>query len=130
MSGRNGKYGGFLLTEMTVTLTILGILLAGLALALHGFAKFNHYQLVRQRCTAAAQAELDSIATTGKPIHDEDLSRLWPKTSISIKKSPGVGQWQAMELVEVTANGESFRKEVKIRLSRYILRAEPSAEGK
>ncbi len=31
MSGRNGRYSGFILTEIIVALTILGILLAGLA---------------------------------------------------------------------------------------------------
>jgi len=130
MSGKNGRYGGFLLAEMTVAMTILGTLLVGLALSLHGFAKFNHYQLVRQQCISAAQAELDSIATTGEPIPDENFKQLWPRISISIKKSPGAGQWRGMELVELTTNGRSFRKEVNIRISRYILRGESLAEGK
>jgi len=127
---QNRKCGGFLLTEIIVGLSILGILLAGLAMSLYGFAKFNRYQLVRQQCIAAAQAELDSIASTGKPISDEDFERLWPKLSVSIKKSPGAGQWQGTELVEVTTNGKSFRTEVKIHLARYILRDESLAEGK
>ena len=120
MPDKNKKYGGFLLTEIMAALTVLGILLIGLALSLDGFAKFNRYQLVRQRCTAAAQAELDSIAVTGKPIRDEDFKQLWPKLSISIKKSAGIGQWEGMKLIKVTANGKSFRKEVKVQLYRYI----------
>lgn len=124
MSDKNKKYGGFLLTEITVALTVLGILLIGLALSLDGFARFNRYQLVRQRCTAAAQAELDSIAAMGKPIRDEDFKRLWPKLSISIQESAGIGQWEGMKLVEVTASGKSFRKEVKVQLCRYILAKE------
>ena len=130
MSGKNKRYEGFLLTELTVSMTILGILVAGLALSLHGFAKFNRYQLVRQQCIAAAQAELESVAATGGPIPDEDFDRLWSNLSISIKKSPGIGQWSAMELVEVTAIGKSFRKEVKIQLSRYFPGETPPAEGK
>lgn len=121
MFDKNKKYGGFLLTEITVALTILGIILVGLALSLHGFAKFNRYQLARQRCIAAAQAELDSITATGKPISEEDFKRLWPNLSVSIKTSAGTGQWQGMKLVEVTANGRSFRKQVKVQLCRYIL---------
>ena len=117
----NKKYGGFLFTDLVVGLAVLGILLAGLALSLHGFAKFNHYQLLRQRCIAAAQAELDSIAITGRPIRDEALKRLWPKVSVSIQQSEGAGQWEGMKLVKVTASGKSFRKEVKVQLSRYIL---------
>jgi len=121
VSGKNKKYGGFLFTDLVVGLTVLGILLAGLALSLHGFAKFNHYQLLRQHCIAAAQAELDSIAITGRPIPDEALKRLWPKVSVSIQQSEGAGQWEGMKLVKVTASGKSFRKQVKVQLSRYIL---------
>ena len=120
---------GFMLTEMIVAATLLGILLVGLALSLHGFARFNRYQLVRQRCIAAAQAELDSITATGTPIPDEDVKRLWPKLTVSIKSSPGTGQWQGLKLIEVTANGKSFRKEVKVQLSRYVLGDESLAQG-
>ena len=80
----------------------MAMLLAGLAFSLNGIAKFNRYQLVRQRCIAAAQAELESMAATGAPVSDEDFARLWPKLSVSIKKSPGTGQWLSMQLVEVT----------------------------
>ncbi len=121
MSVKNKKYGGFFITEIVVALSILAILLVGLALSLYGFAKFNRYQLVRQQCISAAQAELDSITITGKPIADEDFKRLWPKLGVNIKRSAGTGQWQAMTLVEVTATGKSFNKEVKVQLARYIL---------
>jgi len=130
MSGKNKRYEGFLLTELTVSMTILGILVAGLALSLHGFAKFNRYQLVRQQCITAAQAQLESMAATGEPVPDEDFDRLWPNLSVSIEESPGIGQWSSMELVEVTAVGKSFRKEVKIQLSRYFPGDTPPAEGK
>lgn len=130
MSRKKRKYGGFLLMEITVGLTIMAILLAGVAFSLNGMAKFNRYQLVRQHCIAAAQAELDSLTATGKPIKDEDFSRIWPRLSVSIEKSAGQGQWQGTQLVEVTASGKSFRKEVIIELSRYISWDEPLAEGK
>jgi type II secretory pathway pseudopilin PulG len=119
---------GFMLTEMIVAVTLLATLLVGLALSLYGFARFNRYQLIRQRCIAAAQAQLDSITTMGKPIDDEDFKRLWPKLGVKIKKSAGTGQWQGMKLVEVTANGMSFSKEVKVQLARYVLADEPLAE--
>ncbi len=129
MSGKNKKYGGFFITEIAVASSILAILLVGLALSLYGFAKFNRYQLVRQQCIAAAQAELDSITITGTPIPDADFKRLWPKLDVNIKKSAGTGQWQAMTLVEVTANGMSFSKEVKVQLARYVLADESLAKG-
>jgi len=130
MSGKNKRRSGFFLTEMTVSMTLLAMLLAGLALSLHGIAKFNHYQLVRQKCIAAAQAQLESIAATGGPISDDDIAGLWSNISVSTEKSPGNGQWSSMELVEVTAVGKSFRKEVKIRLSRYLPTRQPTGDGK
>jgi len=130
MSRKKTRYGGFLLAEMTVSLTILAMLLASVAFSLNGIAKFNSYQLVRQQCIAAAQAELDSLTATGKSIPDEDVRRIWPRISVSIEKSAGDGEWLGTELVEVTASGRSFRKEVKIQLSRYYPGDIPLAEGK
>jgi len=129
MKCKNKKYRGFLLTEITVAMIVLGILLVGLALSLNGFAKFNRYQLVRQQCIAAAQAELDSMTATGKAIPDEDIKRLWPKLSVSIKNSIGTGQWQGLKLIEVTASGMAFSKEVRVHLSRYVLEDEHLAEA-
>jgi type II secretory pathway pseudopilin PulG len=130
VSVKSKKYSGFFITELTVASAILTILMVGLALSLYGFAKFNRYQLVRQQCIAAAQAELDSITTTGKPIPDEDFKRLWPKLGVNINKSAGTGQWQGMKLVKVTTNGMSFSKEVKVQLARYVLTDESFAKGK
>ena len=118
---KNRKYRGFFIAEIIVATGVLAILMVGLAMSLYGFAKFNRYQLVRQQCIAAAQAELDSITTTGKSIPDEDFNRLWPKLNVNINSSPGTGQWQGLSLVEVTANGMSFSKEVKVKLIRYVL---------
>ena len=120
MSYRNRKYRGFLLTELMVSLVVLGFILTCLALSLNGFRKFNHYQLVRQRCISAAQAELDSIAATGREISEEDFKRLWPGLSISVEKTAGTGQWKGLELVSVKAKGKSFNNDVEVELSRYI----------
>ena len=121
MFGKNKKNSGFFLTEIIVASGMLGILLVGLAMSMYGFAKFNRYQLVRQQCIAAAQAELDSITATGTPIPDEDFKRLWPRLDVNIKSSAGTNQWQEMTLVEVTTNGLSYSKEVKVKLARYVL---------
>jgi len=129
-TSRSAIARGFLLTEIIIALSILGMLLAGLIFSLHGFAKFNRYQLVRQQCIAAAQAELDSIAATGQPIPDEDFGRLWPRITVAIKHTPGAGQWQGTQRVEVKASGKNFRKQVSIQLSRYILGEKSPAGGK
>ena len=128
MLNKKKKYNGFLLIEFTVAIFVLGALIIAFALSLNGYARFNRVQLVRQQCTAAAQAQLDSIATTGNPIPDEDFQRLWPKLSISIKQSDGTGQWQGLNLVEVEANGMSFSQPVKVKLSRYMVVELPLAD--
>jgi hypothetical protein len=125
----NNKLKGFLIAEMIVSFSVLGVLLAGLAVSLNGFAKFNLYQLVRQNCIAAGLGQLDSITVTGKLIPDEDFKRLWPKIEVSIHETPGTGQWQGTKLVEVTTNGISYNIPVKVRLSRYIS-LEQSSIGK
>lgn len=121
---------GFLLTELIVAMSVVGLLLGGLIFSLYGFAKFNRYQLIRQQCIAAAQAQLDSIAVTGRPIPDKELSRLWPGLTVTLKQTPGGGQWRGMQRLDVTASGKSARTQVNIRLSRYLLGEESPAEGK
>lgn len=130
MSRKKRRYGGFLYAEMTVALTVIAMLLAGVAFSMNGIAKFNHYQLVRQQCIAAAQAELDSFTATGGPIEDEDFNRVWPQLNVSIEKSAGQGQWEGTQLVKVTTTGRYLRKQVIIELSRYIAMDEPLGEGK
>jgi len=118
---KNNKYRGYLFADLMAALAVLGFLLAGFAISLDGFRRFNHYQLVRQHCIAAAQAELDGIAITGKPISGEDFKQLWPKLSVSIEKSDGAGQWKGLKLVKVRTKAKSFNKNVEVELSRYIL---------
>lgn len=130
MSDKKRRYRGFLFAEMTVAFTIIAMLLAGVAYSLNGLSKFNHYQLLRQQCIAAAQAELDSLTITGEPIKVEDFSRIWPQLNVSIEKFAWQGQWQGAQLVKVTTSGKSWRKQVIIELSRYISLNEPLAEGK
>jgi type II secretory pathway pseudopilin PulG len=130
MSRKKRRYSGFLFVEMTVAFTVIAMLLAGVAFSLNGIAKFNHYQLIRQQCIAAAQAELDSFTATGEPIKDEDFNRVWPQLKVSIDKSAGQGQWQGTQLVKVTTSGKYLRKQVIIELSRYISQDEPLTEGK
>ena len=116
------------MAEIIVALTVLAMLITVVAFSLNGMAKFNRYQLVRQQCVAAAQAQLDSFTATSKPIADEDFERLWPELNVSIEETAGTDQWQGTKLVEITASGKSFRKQVQIRLSRYILKDATLAE--
>jgi type II secretory pathway pseudopilin PulG len=130
MLHKKRRSGGFIFVEIAVGLAVMAMLLAGVAFSMNGIAKFNHYQLVRQQCIAAAQAELDSLTATGMPIEEEDFNRIWPQLNVSFEKTAGQGQWQAAQLVKVTTSGKYLRKQVTIELSRYISRDETLAEGK
>jgi hypothetical protein len=130
MSRNKRRYGGFLFAEIAVSLTVMAMLLAGIAFSLNGIAKFNHYQLIRQKCIAAAQAQLDCLTATGKTIEDEDFNRIWPQLNVSIEKSSGQGQWSGTQLVKVKTSGRYLRKHVTIELSRYISMNETLTEGK
>ncbi|MBN2270634.1 MAG: type II secretion system protein [Sedimentisphaerales bacterium] len=120
MSRRKEKYGGFLLTEIIVAIALLGLIISALAVSLRGFGRFNRYQLVTQQCIAAAQAQLDSMTATGKPIPGEDSERLWPDLTVTVEESPGADQWRGLTLAEATAAGKAYSKEVRISLRRYI----------
>ncbi len=124
MIGKSRKNDGWMMTELIVAMTLLGMLLVALATALDGFRRLNHYHLTKLRCTSAAQATLDSIAASAKPLAEADVERLWPGMSITIEQQQGSGQWEGMALLKVTAGCRSLNKNVQVRLCRYL---EPSA---
>ncbi len=109
-----------MMTELIVSMTVLGMIMVAFAISLDGFRRLNHYHFTKQRCLSAAQATLDSIAATGAAINDSDLKRLWPGMIIKIDKSQGTGQWKGMDLISVTAGADALNKKVEVRLSRYF----------
>jgi hypothetical protein len=117
---KDKKCDGFLVTELAVAMALLAVMLIAFAISLDVFKRFNNFQLEKQRCISAAQAQIESIAVTGKEIAIEDFERLWPKISFTIEKSNSTGQWEGLNLVEVSVKTKSFNREVKIRMSRYI----------
>ena len=108
------------MTELIVSLTVLGMLMIAFAISLNGFRRLNYYQFTRQRCVSAAQATLDSVAVTGKAINETDANRLWPGVIIKIDESEGTGQWKGLKLISVSACGAALNKKVEVRLSRYF----------
>jgi len=114
------KYKGHLYIELMVTITLIGLMLGCLSVSLSAFRQFNHYQLKRQQCISAAQAQLNSIDLTGNELDSKLLNSLWPNVSTAVTTSTGTGQWKGLQLVEVTAHSKSFNKDVSISLSRYM----------
>ena len=120
VSEKNGKRPGFMTTELIVATAILGIIIVGLTASMSAFSSFNEYQWARQRCIAAAQAQLDSITVTGRPVEPKELARLWGTVEVSVSREPGAAQWEGLELVRVTAVSQAGPRRVTLHLSRYI----------
>ncbi len=115
------RYNGFLLAELVISMTVLMVILACMALGMRTFVSFNRYQLARQECISAAQAQLDSIAATGKPISDEDSKRLWPRITIKIDQADGTGQWEGLKLIKVKTIVKNMRKkDITVEMARYF----------
>jgi len=111
-----------MLAELIVGITVLAALIISVTLSLHGFKQFNHYQWMRQHCLAAAQAQMDSVATCATVIPEPQLQALWPRVNVSLARHPGQGQWQGLQRINVTAQGKSYERTVKVTLSRYVQR--------
>ena len=120
MTVKTAKNNGWAVTELIVSIGILGVIMGGLYMSMNTFRVFNKYQLLRQRCVAAAQAQLEGIAATGEKISDEDNERLWPDVEISVAQKDGSGDWQGLRLITVTARNARLKKTVSVQLSRYL----------
>jgi type II secretory pathway pseudopilin PulG len=118
---------GFLLAELMVATALLGLIMAGLAVSLNGFSMVNDSQWARQRCAAAAQAQLDGFAATGRLIDVQELNRLWPGVDVVADRSPGAGPWEGLELIQVTATAQAGPRKITVHLARYLSRASPLA---
>lgn len=106
--------------ELMVAMGVMVTLLVALAMTMNGFGRLNRNLLTRQRCIAAAQAQLNSIAATGKTLSEQRLGELWPDVNVAVEKSAGTRQWQGLQLVEATAVGRSYNRTVEIKLARYM----------
>ena len=115
------------MTELIVAMIVLTAIMVTFAISLDGFGRLNHYYFTRQRCVAAAQATLDSIAATGEPIDQMNLKRLWPDIDIRIDITKGENQWKDLKLAKVTAVGTSKNKKTEVCLSRYFARRDVAA---
>ncbi|MEN6577430.1 MAG: hypothetical protein ABFD90_13890 [Phycisphaerales bacterium] len=120
MAANGMRQKGIFTAELMVGMALLGLALVGLAVSIQGISLFNRYQWTRQRCMAAAEAQLDSLATTGRPIDEAEIKRLWPDVAVAIERTPGAGPWERLELLRVTATGKAGPHAVMVRLERYV----------
>jgi len=108
------------MAELIVAFTLLGVIVVGLAVSIHGFGMFNRYEWARQRCLAAAQAQLDSVAVRQVSIDADTCARLWPGVTVAVEQQPGAGQWAGLQLIEVTATAQAGPRKATVQLARYV----------
>jgi type II secretory pathway pseudopilin PulG len=107
-----------------VTIALLGLIAAGMLVLISATAGNNRRLHATQRCLAAAQAQLDSLAATGAPLADADVARLWPGVRVTADESAGEGDWASLRLLSVTAATEIDSRPVRVTLRRYVSPAE------
>jgi type II secretory pathway pseudopilin PulG len=114
------RHKGVFTAEVIVGIALLSLAIAGLAISVLGISRFNRYEWTCQRCTAAASAQLDSLAATGKPIADAEIERLWPQVNVATERTGGSAPWDGLELLRVTATGKAGARVVTVCLTRYL----------
>ena len=53
----------------------------------------NHRNWVRQKCVAACEGQLDSIAVRGEAISAAEIERLWEGIAVDVERRDGTGDW-------------------------------------
>ena len=118
--------GGWVFADTIIGLVLLVILLGGWTMTQSALGTFNQYQLARRHCLQAAEAQMDSLTATGRPIEQDQLQRLWPGVTVTIDRTAGQGDWAGLTLLKVSAGASSAGKPVKVELCRYVA---PRKEG-
>ena len=116
---RHKKNNGWLLTEIAVTLFVLASFFMVMISATATFGRFNWLLLNKQRCVAAARAQIDSVVSTGRALKDEDFKRLWPRMEVDVDIRDGAGDWKGLKLCVVTTSVKARKRNIEIRLSQY-----------
>jgi hypothetical protein len=118
------RNGGWLIAELGVTLILLGTIGVCLARLMQTTNHFHAYHLLKHRCLAAAEAQLDSYSATGEPLDEEIAKRLWPAVELETETRAGEGPWQGLTRITVTAKGWYGGREREIVLQRCVASVE------
>jgi hypothetical protein len=114
------RNNGWITTETIVAIGILSVLFFAFVKTIQATGELNRLHLARQRCLAAAQAQLNCIKATGRQLIAEDVERLWPGLEVSVEQLSGRGDWKGLRLIKVTTTDKSVPRKVEVRLCRYI----------
>ena len=116
---KHRKNNGWLLTEIAVVLFVLASFFMVMISATATFGRFNWLLQNKQRCVAAARAQVDSVVSTGRALKDEDFKRLWPRMEVDVDIRDGAGDWKGLKLCVVTTSVKARKRNIEIRLSQY-----------
>lgn len=116
---RNGQRG-WTSVEVLVSIGLLVMLVGSVGSLWSSMQKLNRGHLARQRCLAAAQAQIEHVARTGRPLGEGDVERLWPGIQLTVERTPGAGQWEGLHRLKVVARCEAGGQEVNLHLARYV----------
>ncbi len=103
---------GYLLAEAIVALMVLGILLGVLSSLLASVSQASIRIFARQKCIAAALAQLDSVDFTGQPLNAEQIEALWSGVQVELEQTPGTES--NVGLIKYTATAYLFVGETEI----------------
>jgi hypothetical protein len=116
----NRKHHGILAVEVITSLFLVILLTAALVTAMRFYGIVNRSQLASQQCLSAVQAQLDSIMVQKKQLSQDDIRRLWPGVICVVKKQPGQESWKGLDLYTATATTKIRKREISVRMNRYI----------
>ncbi len=117
---KHKKHKGMLSIEFVVAISVLATIIGVLVALGHSFGKLNNNLWARHICGNAGQAQMDAIATTGKPIDEATFKKLWPGVSCTVEKSDGSGQWQGLQRIDLTLSKKVKQKDVEVQFTRFV----------
>ena len=109
-----------MLTELTIAIGLLVGLGICATTFLHRSGQLNGHLHGQMRCLAAAEAQLDSLATRREPLAVGVVERFWPGVAVTVDQEPGRGDWAGLTRLHVEATTTVNGRDVAVQLARYV----------
>ena len=121
MRNARSRHGGWILAEAIASIVIASTIIFVMTTAQTNASQTNRLLLARQQCIAIAQAQLDSLTATGRPLDADAARQLGPTVTVEFRRRPGQGAWDGLTLVTAVATSPAGAITAKVELSRYVL---------
>lgn len=120
MSYKQKNNRGYLLIEVVAALTVLGIMLGVFSQLLSSSSNASKRLIARQKCIAAALAQLDSLDYTGQMLSAEQIDLLWPNVQVELEQSVDTEPYRGFVKYTATARLTLGSNEISSRQVRYM----------